>query len=72
MTGQHSYCEAQEALVEFISVHPLQRYETLVAVPKLRAPIVLVHGLFGFDRLKLAGWTLANYFSNLPDFLAAP
>ena len=71
MTGHHSYCEAQEALVEFISVHPLQRYETLVAVPKLRAPIVLVHGLFGFDRLKVAGWTLANYFSNLPDFLAA-
>lgn len=36
-------------------------------VPKLRAPIVLVHGLFGFDRLQLYGWTLANYFPGIPE-----
>jgi len=40
-------------------------------VPKLRSPIVLVHGLLGFDRLKLCGWTIASYFSNIPEFLAA-
>lgn len=39
--------------------------------PKLRSPIVLVHGLFGFDRLKLCGLTLASYFPGIPDFLRA-
>jgi triacylglycerol lipase len=39
--------------------------------PKLRAPIVLVHGLLGFDHLKLCGWTVANYFANIPEFLQA-
>ncbi len=38
-------------------------------LPKLEAPIVLVHGLFGFDRLRLAGLTLANYFPTIPDLL---
>ncbi len=41
-------------------------------IPKLRAPIVLVHGLFGFDRLQLAGYTLAHYFAGIPDLLKGP
>lgn len=38
-------------------------------VPKLRSPIVLVHGLLGFDELKLCGWTVASYFPGIPQFL---
>jgi triacylglycerol lipase len=38
-------------------------------VPKLRSPIVLVHGLFGFNKITLAGWTLVNYFPGIPQFL---
>ena len=41
-------------------------------IPKLRAPIVLVHGLFGFDRLHIAGTTLANYFPGIRELLQAP
>jgi triacylglycerol lipase len=37
---------------------------------KLQAPIILVHGLLGFDRLKVFGWTLASYFPGIPEFLA--
>src|SRR5438876_5200182 len=43
-----------------------------MTVPTLRSPIVLVHGLLGYDRLKLYGWTLASYFANIPEFLAKP
>ena len=39
--------------------------------PKLRAPIVLVHGLFGFDRLQVFGWTLADYFPGIPELFRA-
>ena len=38
-------------------------------IPKLRSPIVLVHGLFGFDKLGVAGATLINYFPGIPDLL---
>jgi triacylglycerol lipase len=38
-------------------------------VPKLRSPIVLVHGFFGFDRIRVGGWTLARYFPGIPEFL---
>src|SRR5437773_1910471 len=41
------------------------------ATPKLRAPLVLVHGLLGFNQLKLFGWTLASYFPGIPEFLTA-
>jgi triacylglycerol lipase len=40
-----------------------------MVVPKLRAPIVLVHGLLGFNRVMVAGYTLARYFPGIPDFL---
>ena len=40
-------------------------------VPKLRSPIILVHGLLGYDRLKLGGWTVASYFANIPELLTA-
>ncbi len=35
------------------------------------APIVLVHGLFGFGQLKLAGVGVADYFRLIPDALRA-
>lgn len=40
-------------------------------VPRLRAPIVLVHGLFGFERLRVAGLTLSDYFPSIPEMLRA-
>jgi triacylglycerol lipase len=40
-------------------------------VPKLRSPLVLVHGLFGFDQIRLGNWTLASYFPGIPQFLGA-
>lgn len=40
-------------------------------VPKLRSPIVLVHGLLGYDRLRLGGRTIASYFSKIPELLVA-
>jgi len=38
-------------------------------VPKLRAPIILTHGLLGFNHIRLCGLTLANYFPGIPEFL---
>jgi triacylglycerol lipase len=35
-------------------------------VPKLRAPIVLVHGLMGFDRLRVGPMVVAEYFRGVP------
>jgi triacylglycerol lipase len=42
-----------------------------MTIPKLRAPIVLVHGLFGFERLKVANYTIASYFPGIPELLQA-
>ena len=38
-------------------------------VPTLGAPIVLVHGLLGFDRLNLKGWKVVDYFPGVPQML---
>jgi triacylglycerol lipase len=38
-------------------------------VPRLKAPVVLVHGLLGFDQLQMAGWVLADYFPGIPKML---
>lgn len=38
-------------------------------VPRLSAPIVLAHGLLGFDKLGFADVTLASYFRGIPEFL---
>jgi triacylglycerol lipase len=43
----------------------------MTAAPALRAPIVLVHGLFGFDRLAMGAWTIAHYFRAIPEMLRA-
>ncbi len=40
-------------------------------VPRLRAPVVLVHGLLGFDRIRVGPWVLADYFRGVPEALAA-
>jgi triacylglycerol lipase len=42
-----------------------------MSVPRLRAPVVLVHGLLGFDQLRLGRWVLADYFHGLPEALRA-
>jgi triacylglycerol lipase len=36
-----------------------------MALPKLRSPVVLVHGLLGFDQIRLAGMTMADYFPGI-------
>ncbi len=38
---------------------------------RVRAPIVLVHGLLGCDRLRLLGWPIADYFNHIPPALEA-
>jgi triacylglycerol lipase len=43
----------------------------MLAVPRLRAPIVLVHGLLGFDRLGIWPFTLLEYFRGIPAALRA-
>ena len=40
-------------------------------IPRLRSPIVLVHGLLGFGRVRVAGITLANYFPGIAECLEA-
>ena len=40
-------------------------------IPKLDAPIVLVHGLFGFDHLKLLGIKVAEYFPGIENCIKA-
>jgi triacylglycerol lipase len=39
--------------------------------PSTRAPIVLVHGLLGFDRVKVGPFTLLRYFPGIEDALLA-
>jgi triacylglycerol lipase len=39
--------------------------------PRLHAPIVLAHGLFGFNQIVLGGLTLAEYFRGIPEWLRA-
>jgi triacylglycerol lipase len=34
-------------------------------VARLRTPIVLVHGLFGFDQVRLGDWVVADYFPGI-------
>jgi triacylglycerol lipase len=40
-------------------------------IPKLRAPIVLVHGLLGITKVQVGDWTLASYFGEIPKILEA-
>jgi triacylglycerol lipase len=40
-------------------------------VARLRTPIVLVHGLFGFDQVRLGDWVLADYFPGIAEALRA-
>lgn len=42
-----------------------------MTIPQLRSPIVLVHGLLGFQRLQVANVTIASYFPGIPDMLKA-
>src|SRR5262245_31038413 len=39
-------------------------------VPRIDSPIVLVHGLLGFDRVQMAGWVVADYFPGIPQMLS--
>ena len=40
-------------------------------IPRLDNPIVLVHGLFGFDRIQVGAYTIANYFPGIVEALQA-
>ena len=42
-----------------------------MAVARLKAPIVLVHGLLGFDQVRMGAWTLSQYFRGIPEMLRA-
>jgi triacylglycerol lipase len=41
----------------------------MMAGPLTPAPVVLVHGIFGFDRLGVLGFTIAQYFRDVPQVL---
>ncbi len=38
-------------------------------IPRLDDPIVLVHGLFGFDKIQVGAFTVANYFPGIVEAL---
>jgi triacylglycerol lipase len=42
-----------------------------MTVPLLRSPIVLVHGLFGFDQVRMGPLVLVDYFHGIPPVLRA-
>jgi triacylglycerol lipase len=42
-----------------------------MTVPQLRSPIVLVHGLFGFDQVRMGPWVVVDYFNGIPPVLRA-
>src|SRR4051795_6034337 len=44
---------------------------TPMMCPRLQAPIVLAHGLFGFNQIALGKLTLATYFRGIPEWLRA-
>jgi triacylglycerol lipase len=51
-------------------MEPSQTISSSVAVvPRLRHPIVFLHGLFGYSRIRLGGLTFASYFANIPTLL---
>lgn len=41
------------------------------AVVTLRHPLIMVHGLFGFDSFRIAGWQAMNYFRGIGEALKA-
>ena len=49
-----------------VATHPLKP-----SCPRLKAPIVLAHGLFGFRRIGLGPLTLTWYFRGIPGILQA-
>jgi triacylglycerol lipase len=40
-----------------------------MAPPRVLAPVVLVHGILGFDRLHAFGWPIATYFNGIREAL---
>ena len=42
-----------------------------MTLAKLRSPIMLVHGLFGFNKIEVAGTTLFDYFRGIPELMTA-
>src|SRR5207248_235002 len=50
------------SIIYRVSLAALRLCVRLMAAPRLRAPIVLVHGLLGFDAVRLAGVQLLHYF----------
>ena len=42
---------------------------SVALVPRLRQPIVFLHGLFGYSRIRLGGLTFSSYFANIPTLL---
>lgn len=42
-----------------------------MVIPKLKAPIVLVHGLFGVSSIRVGGMTVFDYFAGIPKVLSS-
>src|SRR6266567_1385370 len=50
---------------------PTGRPPRHMLIPKLKAPVVLVHGLMGYDRLSFGRWTFVEYFRGIREALEA-
>jgi triacylglycerol lipase len=42
-----------------------------MSIPQLRSPIILVHGLLGYDQIRFGRWTLVEYFRRIGRALLA-
>lgn len=43
--------------------------EFIVAIPRLKAPLVLVHGFLGYDRIQVGRFVIREYFRGIDRFL---
>jgi triacylglycerol lipase len=49
--------------------HPVEVYPP--PAPRLRHPVILAHGLFGFDQVSVLGKPMVHYFAGMPAWLRA-
>src|SRR5262245_38029287 len=69
-TGRQIIAVGKAAPVECEGRTLLRKLPAMI-VPRLRSPIVLVHGLLGFGRLWIWGWPVFGYFPGIPESLRA-
>src|SRR5690348_10941697 len=67
-----NYVDSLRVVIRAARLPRQRRKSTAVTtIPKLDAPIVLVHGLCGYDRIIAFGHTLMDYFPGIREKLEA-